>query len=205
MIEKPELSELEGEKQTSRLFAEHEVGLYEPKYFHVSLQEIAKANNVPEWGISQNSDSLVSYYLGYAIMTQLMRHQNDANPTKPFQGIDRLPIPEALLKEPVDILRFGCASESSHLLERQTLSSAGIRIRAHTTVDMCKIPLARCELVNDDNRFSFAQGDASGLDKEDSSMDLATTDLLLGSMPREKEAAILADVRRVLRRKGPFL
>ena len=205
MIEKPELSELERERQASRLFAEHKVGLYRPEDLHESLQEIAKANGVPDWGILQNSDSLVSYYLGYAVMTQLMRYQNDANPTKPFFGIDRLSIPEALSRNPVDVLRFGCASESSHLLERQALSSMGIQIHAHTTIDMCKVPLVRCGLVNNDNRFSFIQGDASSLDKEDASIDLATTDLLLGSMPREKESAILADVRRVLRPDGSLL
>jgi|GEM_PF-1662800 hypothetical protein len=205
MIEKPELSESEEERRISKLFAAHRVGLYGPEDIHESLQEIAKANGVPEWGVSKNPDSLVSYYLGYAVMTQLMRHQNDANPTKPFFGVDRLPIPEALLKGPTDVLRFGCASESSHLLEREALLSMGVQIGVHSTVDMCKIPLARCELMNNDDRFSFIQGDASNLDKEDASIDLATTDLLLGSMPREKESAVLTDVRRVLQPNGSLL
>jgi ubiquinone/menaquinone biosynthesis C-methylase UbiE len=205
MIEKPEVQSLESEKQSSKIFAEHKVGLYRPEDLHESLREIAEANGLPEWGKVENSDYLTSYYLGYAIMTQLMRHQEDANPTKPFLGVDRLSLPETLLKKPTDILRFGCASESSHLLEREALLSMGVQIGTHITVDMCKIPLTRCNLINNDSRFSFCQGDASNLDSANASMDLATTDLLLGSMPREKEVAILNDVRRVLRPDGTLL
>jgi len=187
----------------TKLYAKYKVGLFNPSSITHSLKIIIKEYNIHSWGNSQNPYYKICYYLGYAIMTHLYKDTDYIS--KPFLGINKIKLPAILLNKPIDILRFGCASETSHLHEKQTLTSLGIKIRSHTTLDLSNIPIQRCKLTDNDKRFSFIQGDASRMKFKSESIHLATTDLLLGSMNRDREKFILNDVRRVLIQNGFLL
>ena len=106
-------------------FCESGVGLFYPSNLDEALLDIANKNRVsPAWGDTTRTfdddtkRSLVAYYIGYAVMTDLWEGDESY---KPFSGIEKLNIPSKLKSRGTDIVRFGCASDASYLLEKKAL------------------------------------------------------------------------------------
>lgn len=178
-------------------YADEHIGLYLPENLDQVLQVIADGSRLPEsWGGTAKDKLLtVSYYLGYAFMFFIWEEHS---PFKPFEGVWRLNFD--LLNQPARVLRIGCASEGSSLLEQSALEKAGVVADDYVVVDLCSIPLKRIKIL-----FPTAKTrveDAKNLSFPDDSFDLVTTDSLFGSNTKQAELGILRELRRVLRGNG---
>lgn len=177
-----------------KLFADNKVGIYHPQDLDQSLKEIAKSNDNNEWGGLQQELDKTAYYVGYA--THWNIQGNVESDSTPFQDFDKLHFPPEFHEKPLDILRFGCAGEMSLEIEMDYYKKTGITVKNHTTIDLSPIPLKRI-LLSGQIKTNPKIANATSLPFPDSSFDLLVTDQLLGSNSREKELALLKEIRRV--------